>query len=104
MCKILVNRDLEFVYAIYQKLNITPPSWYCSLPPETNDEWIDRRVKLSIEREMIEGHLTNDKTYIYYTIPLKSSVCTVSIGKTSPQKTLLVPYDDLYATLEALFL
>jgi hypothetical protein len=104
MCVILVNKDLEFIYSIYQKLNITPPSWYWRVPTECKDHWIERRVKLSIERKMIEGHLLSDKTYIYYTIPLESSFCTVSIGRGSPQNISLVPYEDLYGTLEALFL
>lgn len=103
MCVVLVNRDLEFIYSIYRKHNIKPPSWYWRLPPESEVEWIDRRVKLCNERNMIEGHLLNDKKYIYYTIPLTSSLCTMHIGHGSTKKTITVPYENLYTTLEELF-
>ena len=99
----LVTKDLEFIITIHNKLNITPTSWYWRVPTESQDEWILRRVELSKQRKMVEGHLLNEQTYIIYKVPLDSSLCTVQIGHDSNTSEVFIEYDELYNTLEKLF-
>jgi hypothetical protein len=102
--KDLVIRDFNFIKIVYNKVNITPPSWYWREISESEDEWINRRVNLSNGRNMVEGHLLYKNTYIYYKIPLGSSLSIVQIGQDLNMKEILVPYNELYDTLEHLFL
>lgn len=101
--------DLDFVIAMHHKYDLTIASWYARMEPESQEQWIERRVNLSLERTFYQGLLLVKGASISYTVPVQSLQDThplVEVYTTSVEKDkhsmMIVPYSDLYTTLESL--
>lgn len=99
-----VTQDLSFVVSLSDKYGIRPPSWYWRLHPETEQEWIQRRVILSNERDECQGLICiNDaNTSISYALPTsfeEDTLVQVSVQKGQQLEELSIPYKDLYDNL-----
>jgi hypothetical protein len=101
--------DLDFVIAMHHKYDLTIASWYARMEPESQEQWIERRVNLSLERTFYQGLLLVKGASISYTVPVQSlqdthplvEVYTANVN-TGKYLTMTVPYSDLYSTLESL--
>jgi hypothetical protein len=103
----LITNDLEFVKMMSDKYNFNVASWYARLSSqETHEEWIARRVQLSLHSNEVRGiMLCSNSVNIVYTIPLQLSQekpVTLSIKKNGVEETTTTTYDKLYQTLENL--
>ena len=103
----LVTNDLEFVRMMSDKYNLQVASWYARLASqETHEEWIARRVQLSLNsNEVIGIMLCSNSVNIVYTIPLhlqlsQETPVTLSIENNGIEETVTTSYDKLYQTLE----
>lgn len=97
----LIKYDLDNVLALSKQYNLSISSWYWRLK-ETEDEWIERLVKLSKERKEVRGVILGDKKSLEYRIPLGYTTDKVMIHIIQGMQTQEVntPYASLYETLE----
>lgn len=98
---LIIKKDLENVLYLSKKYHLHVSSWYWRLQ-ETEDEWINRLVKLSMERKEVRGCLLGEKISLTYIIPLESTEEEVTIKKTENMQTqeFKTSYALLYETLE----
>lgn len=98
---LLVKTDLDNVLFLSKKYNLKVASWYWRLD-ETEDEWNNRLVKLSIERKEVRGYIIGDKQSLTYSIPVENDRDQVVIEmiKNLQTETLNTSYELLYETLE----
>lgn len=100
----LVKADLYNVLSLRNKYNVELISWYWRVD-ENEEEWIDRLVKLSIERKEVRGgFLLAKNTSLSYVIPLDGSIdeVVINISENMQQKEITTPYELLFDTLETL--
>lgn len=97
----LVKTDLDNVLSLSKKYNLKVSSWYWRLN-ETEEDWINRRVKLSIERNEVQGIILGTKTHLSYTIPLENTTNEVfiEVSENTQTKQVTTSYELLYDTLE----
>lgn len=97
----LVKTDLDNVMSLSKKYNLKVSSWYWRLN-ETEEDWINRRVKLSIERNEVQGIILGRKTHLSYTIPLENTTNEVfiEVSENMQTKQVTTSYELLYDTLE----
>jgi hypothetical protein len=97
----LVTKDLNNVLSSSKKNNSRIASWYWRLE-ETEEEWVNRLVKLSIERKEVRGYILGDKSTLSYRIPLESNndEVVVEICENMQQKEIRTSYELLYDTIE----
>jgi hypothetical protein len=101
----LVKNDLDNVMSLSKKHDLRIASWYWRVE-ETEEEWINRLVKLSIERKEVRGCLFSDKKSLSYIIPLETTTDEVDIelSENMQQTNIITSYELLYETLEKIFL
>ena len=100
----LITNDLEFVMMMHDKYNYNIASWYARLASqETHEEWIERRIKLSLDTNEVKGILLcSNGISIVYTIHVPFSPKTqVTIVRNGIIETTS-SYEKLYQTLENL--
>lgn len=97
----LIKNDLNNVISLSKKHNLTVASWYWRVK-ETEDEWINRIVKLSIKRKEVIGFILGDKRSLTYSIPLENDndEIVIEIIENLQTEKVNTTYEMLYETLE----
>jgi hypothetical protein len=99
----IIRNDLNFIISFNSKYNFNTSSWYWRTLDETEDEWVQRRVKLCLDRNEIVGYVIGRIVNIDYKTPIDCFETTLKITKGSNTEIRRVPYNILYKTIEDIY-
>ena len=102
---LIVLKDLTFAIDRSERHCLVVQSWYWRLVPETEEQWISRRVKLSLENSCYKGVLLVNDVSFAYEIPLpfeSTNEIDICIKNNKEENHLVTLYEGLYGTLTSL--
>jgi hypothetical protein len=102
---LIVRKDLKFAIEMAERHCLVVPSWYWMLVSETEEQWISRRVKLSLENSCCKGVLLVNDVSFTYDIPLpfeSTNKIDICIKNNKEENHFVTLYEGLYGTLTSL--